>query len=132
MKWFIIGYDSHMQTTPETLICTAKVRKEGSLETCANPRANQDPNATNRHCTSCQTAAKKRNEMDKKEQTGARAWSAGVEAMAEHVARAFEAYKSRDSSGNLIQRFGGPEIADIVRRCERPKFTDSALAGEAG
>lgn len=116
---------------PETLICTAKVRRGGSLENCTNPRASQDPNATNRHCQSCQTAAKRRYELSKENQQIGRAWISGVEAMAEHLAKNFEAYKSRDTNGNFIQRFAGPEIADIIRRCERPKLGESSLASEA-
>jgi hypothetical protein len=108
---------------PDLLTCTAKVRIGGSLEACTRPRANQEPGATNRHCTECQTAAKRRYDMSKETQTTGRAWHDGVEAMAKHLAEQFEKYKSRDSRGDYIQRFGGPEIADIIRRCERPQMS---------
>jgi hypothetical protein len=107
----------------ETLTCTAKVRRDGGLENCLNARASQDPNATNRHCTACQTAARKRNDTDKNQQQSARAWHEGVSAMADHLAKNFEPY--------LIQRFSGKEIADIIRRCERPKFGETSLASDA-
>lgn len=116
---------------PELLTCTAKVRVGGSLENCPNPRANQDANATNRHCTSCQTAAKRRNELSKENQTMGRSFHAGVEAMSEHLAERFGQYKARDGSGQFIQRFSGPEIADIIRRCERPKLGEASIPSEA-
>jgi hypothetical protein len=118
-------------SSTEVLICTAKVRVGESLENCTRPRANQDPAATNRHCQQCQTAAKRRYEMSKESQTSGRAWHEGVETMAEYLADQFAKYSSRDGSGNYIQRFAGPEIADIIRRCERPKFGETSLPSEA-
>jgi len=106
--------------TAELLICTAKVRVNGSLENCTNPRANQDPQATNRHCTECQTAAKRRYDVSKENQTTGKAWHEGVEAMAKHLADQFDKYSNRNREGQYIQRFAGPEIADIIRRCARP------------
>jgi hypothetical protein len=69
--------------------------------------------------------------MSKENQTQGRAWHEGMEAMAKHLAEQFAKYSSRDGSGNYIQRFAGPEIADIIRRCERPKFGEGSLASEA-
>ena len=112
-----------MDTKPETKLCSACGQK---------PRADQREKSTNTQCSDCKYEAQKRWTMNKSGQEQAQAFHRGVEAMAEHVAKAFDVYKARDSGGNLIQRFGGPEIADIVRRCERPKFTESALSGEAG
>lgn len=58
--------------------------------------------------------------MNKLEQEQAQAFHKGVEAMAKHLADQFGKYSGRDSRGDYIQRFGGPEIADIIRRCQRP------------
>ncbi len=60
--------------------------------------------------------------MIKAEQTTGRAWHEGVSAMAEHLAKNFEVYR--------IQKFSGPEIADIIRRCERPKVGEASLASQ--
>jgi hypothetical protein len=43
--------------------------------------------------------------------------------MAEHLAQNFERYKQ--------QAFSGPQIADIIRRCERPKLGEASLASDA-
>lgn len=108
--------------TVETLL------KRCTVPGCTEPRADQGDAATNRHCRKHRAEAQKRHMATKTEQTAGRAWSAGVEAMAAHLAKNFEVYKSRDSSGQYIQRFAGPEIADIIRRCGRPPFDESVQA----
>lgn len=104
--------------TVETLL------KRCTVPGCTEPRADQEDAATNRHCRKHRAEAQKRHMATKTEQTGARAFHAGVEAMAEHLARNFDLYK------NPQQRFTGRGVADIIRRCERPKYAEAALAGD--
>ena len=93
------------------LICTAK--------DCTEARADQSPDATNRHCRVHRNEATKRYLMSKAEQDEAKAFHKGVQAMRDYFAANMEAYK--------LQRFSGPEIAAIVRRVEGPKFRDASL-----
>jgi hypothetical protein len=94
------------------LLCTMK--------DCAEPRADQDPDATNRHCRKHRNEATKRYLMSKAEQEEAKAFHKGVEAMRDHIAANFENY------GNY-QRWSGAEFAAIVRKVDGPKFRDASL-----
>ena len=95
------------------LICTAKVRRDGGLENCTNPRADQDPNASNRHCQPCKTTAERRRQMDKKEQENGKGYAAGIEAMRELLAREFAAF---GDGGN----FSGKDAALLIRQAPGP------------
>lgn len=101
-----------------------------TVDGCTEARADQSPDATNRHCRTHRNEAQKRFLVSKENQRYAKAWHEGVSAMAEHVAANFTKYSGRDGNGTFIQRFSGPEIADIVRRCERPKCPELALSSE--
>jgi len=102
-----------MQTV-ETLL------KRCTVPGCTEERADKSEDATNRHCRKHRAEAQKRHMDTKAEKNGARAWHDGVEAMAKHLAEQFDKYSSRTREGHYIQRFAGPEIADIIRRCARP------------
>lgn len=97
----------------EILICTAKVRIDGSLESCRNPRADQDPEATNRHCQPCRTAAQRRYMADKNEQQKGKGYADGIEAMRQLLAREFAAF---GEGGN----FSGKDVAELITRAPGP------------
>lgn len=69
--------------------------------------------------------------MSKENQRYAKAWHEGVSAMVEHLATNFAKYTAKDGRGVLVQRFSGPEIAGIIRGCERPECPQLALPSEA-
>lgn len=55
------------------------------------------------------------------EQERSKEFIRGVAALREYLAANFEKYNARDpQTGANIQRFSGPEIADIIRRVELP------------
>jgi hypothetical protein len=89
-----------------TLICTA--------QECTNPRADQAPEATNRHCRFHKAEAQRKYVGSKEEQLKARAWHKGVSDMTEYLIEHFSIYK-HDS-----QRWSGPEIAQIIGRVKGP------------
>ena len=102
------------EITPEPLKCT--------VADCQEPRADQDPEATNRHCRSHRNEATKRYIMTKMEQDQKREFLKGVAAMREYFAGSMEGYPP-------LQRWTGAEIAAIMRRVSGPKFPDTSLPG---
>lgn len=80
---------------------------------CTEERADQSPDATNRHCRKHRAEAQKRHMSVKVERAGSSAWIAGVEAMREFLADQFGKY-------GPLQRWDGPAIAKIIRECGRP------------
>jgi len=90
----------------ETLICTAKG--------CTEPRADQDPEATNRHCRAHRNEATKKYLESKEGQTKAQAWHKGSSDMREYLIEHFAIYK------DVSQRWSGPEIAHIIGRVKGP------------
>jgi hypothetical protein len=104
------------QNPPPPLKCT--------ITGCTEDRADQSPEATNRHCRTHRNEATKRYLLSKAEQDFARNWKAGVEAMAEYLAQRFETLYPKGS----LSRFSGTEIAAIIRRVDRPK--QAGLASE--
>ena len=104
----------------EILICTATIRVEGSLEKCTNARADQAPDATNRHCQSCRTAAQRRYMADKNEQQKGKGFSEGIEAMRELLAREFAAF---GEGGH----FSGKEAARLIRQAPGPARSREAI-----
>ncbi len=111
--------DVKTEAKAATSICTAKMR-DGSP--CREPRANQDENATNRHCRTHQREAQRRYLMAKFEQDNRRAIRRGISLFREHIAENFARYKS-------FQRFTGEEIAGIIRAAEVP--ADAIAATES-
>lgn len=91
---------------------TATDPKKCSVEGCDEPRADQSDSATNRHCRKHRAEAQRNWTLSKSEQDAAKHFHRGVSALREHLAVNFERY--------TIQRFSGPEIADIVRRAVLP------------
>ena len=91
-----------------------------TVKDCAEPRADQSPNATNRHCRAHRNEAQKRYLMTKSEQDEAKAFHRGVEAMRDHVADGFDKYGPN-------QKWTGPQFAHIVRGIKAPQLRDSNL-----
>ena len=84
-------------------LCT-KCRKE--------PRADQQEDATNRHCKNCRTESARAYTMAKLEQTEGKGFGKGVQKMRELLAAEFEA----QGPGH----FSGIEIAQIIRGAAGP------------
>ena len=98
--------------SPKPLICTVK--------DCKEERADQSPDATNRHCRTHRNEATKKYLMSKAEQEEAKAFHKGVEAMREHIANGF------DRPGES-QKWTGGQIARIVRNVKPPALRDAIL-----
>ena len=110
----MVYYHSEMEK-PETLICTMK--------DCTEPRADQAPDATNRHCRTHRNEAQKKYVMAKTEQEYARAFLAGVTATKDLLATEFH----HAIRGAMIS---GTEAARLVRACRGP-FPPSATSPAA-
>ena len=97
--------------TATRLICTVK--------DCSEERADQSPEATNRHCRAHRNEATKKYLMSKSEQEYAKAWRAGVEAMREFIAAGFDKYGTN-------QKWTGPQFASIIRGLQSPAPREDA------
>ncbi len=90
---------------------------------CSKCEADLDTNGFPRWCRKCRLAYKREYQALKAEMAETRGFAGGIEAMRTFLAERFEVYK--------IQRFSGPEIADVIRRCEAPKAGEASLASQA-
>lgn len=107
---------SEVSAPAEVLLCTG----------CkAEPRVDQDPKATNRHCKNCKYEAARKYLMSKEKQNSDKWFLKGVSAMREYLAGNFDAY-----GNGQMQRFSGKEIGDIVRRVKGP-VPEQSLPSEA-
>lgn len=88
-----------------------------------NPRADQREKTTNTQCSECKYEAQKRWTVSKANQQRNEAMVEGIELMRKYLSGQFDVYK--------IQRFSGPEISDIIKRCAPPKLPEPLLASEA-
>jgi hypothetical protein len=93
------------ETAAEIKICT--------VPDCTEPRADQSDDATNRHCRAHKNEAQKNWLRSKEAREKAEYFRNGVITLREHLATQFGKY--------TIQRFSGPQIADIIRRAELPQ-----------
>lgn len=107
----MVYYHFEMES-PQKLICTAK--------DCTEERADQSPNATNRHCRKHRNEAQKNYLMGKAEQEEARAFHKGVEAMREFIASGFDKYGPN-------QKWTGPQFAHIIRNLKAPVLREVSL-----
>lgn len=88
----------------EPLTCT----KDG----CQDPRADQDPEATNRHCRKHRAEAQRAYQATKLEQQNGKGFGKGVQAMRELLAEQFGEQGSAS--------FSGYEIAALIAQCPGP------------
>lgn len=85
---------------------------ECTMENCRNPRADQDPRATNRHCRTHRNEAQKRYVMSKLEQQSGKGIARGITMMRELLVEEF------DRQGSA--QFTGYEIAELIRCAPGP------------
>jgi hypothetical protein len=92
----------------EYLVCT----KDG----CEEPRADQDPEATNRHCRKHRAEAQRAFQATKLEQQHGKGFGKGVQAMRDLLV---EQFAEQGSAG-----FSGYEIAALIAQCAGPSPKD--------
>ena len=104
-EWIIIKSD--MTPTPDqsvaSLVCT-KCKK--------NPRADQNADATNRHCIDCRTAAAQQYRATRLEQEHGKGFVKGVDSFRRIIALEFSA-----QGGGM---FSGYECAELIMRAPGP------------
>lgn len=86
-----------------------KCTKEG----CDETRADQDPEATNRHCRKHRAEAQRAYQATKLEQQNGKGFGKGVQAMRELLVDQF----SEQGSG----RYSGDEVALLIAQCPGPQ-----------
>lgn len=94
---------------PEILTCTKRLERGGS---CQNPRADQDPTATNRHCLEHRREQHRRHFLMTIDQQRGKGYTKGVEAMRRVLVREFRAFG--DSS------FPATEVVELILRAPGP------------
>jgi hypothetical protein len=95
--------------TPNILECTKRLR-DGSK--CSNPRVDQDPAATNRHCREHRTEQHRRYFVSMIDQQRGKGYTRGIESMRALLIREFTAQGQAS--------FTGVEIAGLIKQAPGP------------